>query len=159
MGETPTSSVGLTNVQAPGVSTGGQLQLKTIADTALWTEKLSLMFLIRMKGKSAKSSTHASTLDEAADLLFESQEIEVVNKESTVNSDHPLAENVRSNGKEERQVVSEGIYCCLQYKTIIHHYSKQILQIHASFCFQDIFISCSAICSFFPVSERDRFTF
>lgn len=103
---------------------------------------------LRIKGKSAKSRT--STL-EAADLLCESQEIEVVVEESTVHSDLPLAENVRSNGKEERKVVNEGIYCCLQYKTIIHHYSKQIpvLQIHASLCFQDIFISCGAICFLF----------
>lgn len=53
----------------------------------------------RIKGKSAKSST--STLEEAADLLCESQEIEVVVEESTVHSDLLLAENVRSNGKEE----------------------------------------------------------
>ena len=146
-------------MQAPGVSTGGQLQLKTIADTALWTEELSLMFPKESKESLQKAVHSASTLEEAADLLYESQEIEAVIEESTVNSDHPLAENVRPNGNEERQVVNEGIYCCLQYKTIIHHYSKQILQIHASFCFQDIFTSCSAICSFFPVSERDRFTF
>ena len=117
-GETPTNSVGLTNVQAPVVSTDGQLQLKTIhvADTALWTEKLSLMFPKESKESLQKAVHSASTLEEAGDLLCESQEIEVVIEESTVHSDLPLAENVRSNGKEERKVVNEGIYmyCCLQ---------------------------------------------
>ena len=117
------------------------------------------MFLKESKESLQKAVHSASTLEEAADLLYESQEIEAVIEESTVNSYHPLAENVRPNGNEERQAVNEGIYCCFQYKTIIHHYSKQILQIYASFCLKDTFISCSAICSFFPVSERDRFTF
>ena len=93
--------------------------MKTIADTALWTEELSLMFPKESKESLQKAVHSASTLEEAADLLCESQEIEVVIEESTVNSDLPLAENVRSNVKEERQVVNEGIYCCLQYKTII----------------------------------------
>ena len=42
--ETPTISLVLTNVQAPGVSTNGLLQLKTPADKALWAEKMALMF-------------------------------------------------------------------------------------------------------------------
>ena len=49
----------------------------------------------RIKGSLQKAVHSASTLEEAADLLCENQEIEVAIEESTVHSDLPLAENVR----------------------------------------------------------------
>ena len=109
-GKTPTNSLGLTTL-ARGVPTDGQLQPKApTADAALWTEKLSTMFPTAPKETLQKAVDKASTLEEAADSLCESQEIEAVSEKGVENFDPALTEttSVRSNGKAERNVVDGG---------------------------------------------------
>ena len=121
-GKTPTNCLDLTK-PAHGVLTDSQLQPKApTADAALWTEKLSIMFPTASKASLQKAVDNASTLDEAANFVCESQENEAVSEKGIEKCDLTLAESVESSGKAERKVVNGGN---LLYKTLNYHNSTK----------------------------------